>query len=270
MPPAVCLPPTILDQSFPRELSILQRVVETLGALERDVDNQSVVLLLTEATEMYVADFNWQEVTSYPILQVIHSLIVQWLLQPNAGVRLIPTNDGCTFPHPIPEGSGDGPLIALWRDEIGFLFDRYQRGNPGTPFVGIACINAFSKEPLGQYETPNEGNQFPLVGPDEIPTLSSIYVWQIDTDLHQRSVSYAAARKNLPLLGAVVAPRPVGSHYKVTIPGAPRSWPLDCNFDVVPDHYLRELEPIARLPFDVIKSVLLNGTFPPMTDRLQT
>lgn len=268
MPPALCLPPAVLDHSFPREQKDLLRVSRALGALEENVDGRKCSLLLTSAMTVFVEMFEWNGVRSYPLLQAIHGLLVQWLLQPTSGVRLVTCDPNLSFiPHPLPEESGDGVLIDLWREETGRIYAMHIQCGEVRPCVGVACDHAYSGGALGKYIEPAPPEHFPLAGPNETAALEDFEVWAPRGDIHQLQVSYTAARENVHVLGGVIASKAEGSHFKVTFPGKRRPWPLDYNIDPIPDRFLRSLAAIVELPVEVVKHTLLCGEMPPRRPR---
>lgn len=263
MPAALCLPPAILDHTFPADLRTLQRVGRALGNLQKDAAAKRCYLLMTPAMEEFVVNFEWADVASYPLLQVVYQLLVQWLLQPTPEVRMIDTTSVVAFElHPVPVGSGGGLLIDLWQEQVGKLFTLCSSSPKAAACVGVACDFAYAGGPLGSYVEPASARRFPLVGPAEFRALDNLDVWVIPADFHTRHVSYGDAERNLKVLGGKISDIAVGSHYKVTFPDGRRSWTLDSNFDRVPDRFIDELGPILDLPVDVIRYVLIFGEYP--------
>src|SRR5579859_81190 len=124
MPPALCLPPVILDQSFPRDIEELNRAAFALGSLQELAENNGCFLILTSCLMTYQDCFEWegQVKAAYPLLVDLQRIVVQWLLQPTNRIRCVSTEEISAFiPHPVPSGSGVGPLVDIWRDETGKL-----------------------------------------------------------------------------------------------------------------------------------------------------
>ena len=133
--------------------------------------------------------------------------------------------------------------------------------------VAVACDFAFSGGDLGSYADPVPHQHFPLVGPSELVTIENFDTWDIPIDLHQRLVSFYDAKRNLPVIGGILADKAVGSHFKVTFPGAVRSWPLDYNVDPIPDRFLDQLPTLVKLPMSAIKYALIFGEMPKKKPR---
>jgi hypothetical protein len=218
---------------------------------------------------MFVDNFEWAGVASYPLLQVIHGLIVQWLLQPTSEVKLVPVETTTEYtPHPVPVDSGEGILIDLWREQVGKLYTLHKEKHGKSNFcVAVACDFAYSGGALGAYEPPFPEERFPLVGPGQVGGLDDFDMWVIPHDLHQMSVTYASARKHLSILGGEVSVKAEGSHYKVTFPRASRPWPLDYNMETIPNRFLDQLPALIGLPLEVIKYTLIFGRLPERKPR---
>jgi hypothetical protein len=272
MPPLISPSPVILDQSFPLDDETLELVAAALGNIEGLVQQGVVVLALTATLQLFVDEFDWQRTGPHPTLQMIYNLLVQWFLQPHNGLVILDLSSvpNCGT-HPIPSDCDDSGLITLWAEEVAKLLQLYEGCEKPQPYwVAVGCHHAFAGEPIGVYKGGTTTNRFPLVGKTEIPNLGDAYDWQIPSDLHLRQVSFHSAKKNVVLLGAVPVrpPRGGGSHYKVSFPGAPRSWVLDPNEDPLKDDFLKELVPILGLPFEVIKTALADGYIPEKTLKL--
>jgi hypothetical protein len=172
MPPAVCLTPAILDHTFPRDRATLLRVGAALGNLQQDALDERLCLLLTPAMTRYVVDFEWEDVTSYPLLLTIYNLLVQWLLQPSSEVRTVPVEVITDFvPHPVPEETSVGLLVDSWCEEVGKLFAKHSKCGCSGFCVAVACDFAFSGEQLNLYRDPVPTEHFPLLVPNKLATL---------------------------------------------------------------------------------------------------
>lgn len=109
----------------------------------------------------------------------------------------------------------------FWSDEMGkILWIHDSCCHREIFFVGIACEFAFSGEEPGTYHNPDNSRAFPLVGPDDLDTLDDAYDWDTPYDIHQKQVSFDAARKRCTVIGATgIEPPSSGSHYKVKFKG---------------------------------------------------
>ncbi len=108
---------------------------------------------------------------------------------------------------------------------------------------------------------------FPLVGPADLDALDDAFDWELPADLHQRGVTFDEAYRHVEMIVGRVEKPKGSSHYQVRFEGE-RSWPLDFNFDRIPDRVIKELQPITGYPFEVIKYVLLFGAWPKRKLRL--
>jgi hypothetical protein len=255
----------MLDQSFPRNDAVLNLVGKALGNLQLTLEANQAIIVLSNTLQMFVEDFDWQRTGPYPLLQVIHNLLVQWFLQPHSGLLVLDLDDiEIKIPHPIPNGCGHEGNVPLWAEEVARLLTLHDAcTESGCFFLGIACHNGFGGEPLGGYDAVFAGaRRFPLVGPTELMTLEDAYDWDVDANLHNQAVSFEEAKKNVPVLGGKVNNPTNGSHYKVTFPYSSRPWPLDYNEDPLKDEFVKQLVPITNYPFEVVKTVLLTGSFP--------
>jgi hypothetical protein len=271
MPPLLCPSPIILDQSFPRSEDVLKLVASALGNLQDYLQNGRANLVLSDVLQLFVAEFDWERTGPYPLLIDLYNLLVQWCLQPHDGLLTVNLD---TVPeageHPVPADCKDNDLVQLWAIELNKLLRIHDTcAAPGDRFIGVACHRAFGGELLGNYGGDPVAPFFPLVGPD-LYQLSDAFDWLTPADLHQKQVTFEAAKANISLLGAepIKTPRR-GSHFKVKFPGAPRSWVLDPNVNPLSDDFVRELVPLTNLPFAVIKTVLLTGTFPEKVLKLK-
>lgn len=266
MPPLICGSPVILDQSFPRDEHELSAVVDTLGQIGRQIENDQIHLILTEELANFVLEFEWKNRgDSYPILMEIHSLLNQWFLQSHERLVRFDLSDVNDYqPHPIPEGCSSVGLVDFWADEVGRLLALHDSCCPSNLyFIGIACEQAYSGSAPRLYCNPNVERCFPLVGPNEISRLLiDAYDWEVESDVQRQRVSVDKALRNYKAIGAIRIERPSsGSHYKMKFRKG-RSWVVDRNVDPIPDEFLSQLVTITRYPLPVIKIALITGNLP--------
>ena len=210
-PGLLCLPPSVLDQTFPRTLSVLERVGVALGVLQEKIEEGSCKVLFTPVLSGFVETFEWQGVQSYPILQAVYALLVEWLLKPGQASVSVAVGPGLAFvPHPIPNDSGEGVLIEIWREEVGRLFTVHRSSCAAGFCVGVACDFAFAGYPKGDYEPPVPGEAFPLVGPDDITSLLDFEIWDVPEGVNRAPIGYSEAKKNIPVLNGTVSSLPRG------------------------------------------------------------
>lgn len=273
MPPLLCPSPIMLDQSFPRTRDELDQVVEALAKLEELIEKDEAYVVLTDALASFIEHFDWvRDSACMPLLVEIHRLVNAWVIHPGIQfVRANVDNVSVYTPHPIPDGCPtNAPLISDWSDEVGRLWILHERTGESNYFIGIACTSAFAGKSLSEYpRNSNVVRVFPIVGPDDLGTLSNAFEWDLPQQLNHREVSFHQAYKHLPLIGAtnIRRPRSGGSHYVATFSGK-RSWTLDSNDDPVPDTYLDQLVPITGYPIDMIRYVLTEGRLPPKKLRI--
>lgn len=269
MPPLICVPPAILDQSFPRTDSELKRAALALGNMVVALDSNEAGLILTPILRDFVQDFDFEDRADYPLLLDIHRLLAQLLLQPHDGVVQVDLSRVVGHhPHPIPVGCGGDNLTVFWADEMGRLLLVHGRTSPpGLFYIGVACIYAFAGERQGRYDS--DQRAFPLVGIHDFRTrLTDADEWDVDANVRRTPVTFRLAKRNCGVIGAVGVKSPSsGSHYKVIFPGT-RSWVLDSNHSRIPEQYLRELCDITGYPIDVIWHALLRGEMPGKRARL--
>lgn len=269
MPPLLCAPPSILDQSFPRSGNELRRAAVALGELVEAIAANQARLLLTPLLREIVLGFDFESRADYPILIEIHKLLTQWFLQTHEGLVQVDLSSLHGHrPHPVPIGCSADNLIIFWSDEMGRLLMAHDTTNPTGPFyIGVACVHAFAGEQLGNYSS--DDRALPLVGRNDLAArLADSDEWVVDREAQKVPITFDLAKKNCIVLGATGVDRPSrGSHYKVRFPGA-RSWTLDANHDPIPERHLRELCVITGLPFDVVWCSLVRGEPPRKRSRI--
>jgi hypothetical protein len=205
----------------------------------------------------------WVGVRDYARLKTIVDVLGQLALQQRGVHRIQVSQIEGAIPHPLPLGCDALILGAIWSDEVGRLLVLHSRhAMAGRFFIGIASGSAFAGGALGGYDNASAVPTFPLVGPDQLSNLDDAFIWDLPNDIHQRNVTFDQARHNIGILGGIVKPPRSGtSHYQVQF-ATGRTWPLDSNFDVLPERYLDELVPITRCSLNVIRYVLTLGDWP--------
>lgn len=259
----LCLPPAILDQSFPRSLDELQLAATSIGAIMEGFQKEEFELIVPEIFSEFASElFEWTDAADQALLFEVHRALANLFLVPH-GLHAIDTTVVRQWrPHPVPSGCEAQGFIAIWADEAGKLLAIHDASrNRANGFcIGIACANAFSGEALGSYSGPIQ-HAFPLCGPEEIGELQDAFIWVTSDNITRKDVSYADAKRHLPVIGGTVHPQHGSSHHRVEFAGA-RSWVLDSNDDPVPEFYLRELVPITGMPLKAIKQALITGELP--------
>lgn len=261
MPPLLCLPPLLLDHSFPRDRDELNVVLSALGEIEAYLQEERCYLLNTDTFADFVGSIDWTNPSSYPQIQIIYDFLVRLYLQPSRNVLSF------TFPsievidqHPLPVKCGMSELSELWSHEMSVILHFHDTVS-NSFFIGVACPYAFDGQETDTYPQ-SEQRKFPLVGPDNLEMLEDAFEWIFPIGIFNQDVSFYLAKKNCFILGAegVEAP-PSGSHYKVRFKGS-RPWILDPNNDPIPNTFLDELKTITGYPLGVIKMALIHGKIP--------
>jgi hypothetical protein len=270
MPPLVCPSPVILDHSFPRDIDTLKDVVEALGSIQELLEREELIFLVTPIFQLFLTDFCWDKLPSYPLLLDVHRYLTSLLLQPNESVFVQNTDHlASQYAHPIPTGCESTAATEIWADEAGRLFGLHARRceSEGSFFIGIACHRGFAGKPIDSYPR-SSSPSFPLVGIADYQKLHDAEVWLTDPEIANKSISFADARKNVPLLGGTVSVSAVGSHYTVHFPSGLRPWVLSYNSEPLPDRFLKQLMPLTHKNLDYIRHVLYHGEKPLKTNRL--
>lgn len=262
LPPLLCPSPGLLDQTFHRNEAELLAIADVLGRLQDMIDENRAHLILTTVFADIFEEFDFQRSGPYPLLNDIHRHLAIWFLQQH-GVHIADLTHVSEYAtHPVPTECEDQGLVELWADEVGRLLAAHDEcPKSSTFFIGVACVSAFACGTLNRYGS-SAARVFPLVGPSEISLLAPAYEWVISRDIVQQDVPFSAAKRNLKFLGGKVEDSDGTSHCQVKFK-CNRTWPLDTNYDPVPDDHLRELSPITGYPLSVIKAVLLSGEAPP-------
>ena len=270
MPPIVCPSPDILDNTFPRSVGELRRVLSAVERLATMVQEERLILLLTTPLRAFIADdlFDWTRMNEFPQLLDIYNVLIRLALQQSGVERVDLSGVTAHHAHPVPHGCENLLSAPPWAEEIGKLYVLHnERCNGGDPFVAVACTLAFAGEHLGAYSHSDGTAHFALIGPEDVAQLSDSVEWDLPDGIANRSVSFDQAKNRLRMLGGSVKKAKGSSHYQVKFAGE-RTWPLDKNYRFVPDVYLAELEDITHLPLSVIKFVLINGIWPGKRRRL--
>ncbi|WP_375745468.1 hypothetical protein NR800_12025 [Corallococcus interemptor] len=268
--PSLLLPsPTLLDQSFPRTNEELKVISVSLSGMLELVREGECGLLSTEALRDFVEKFDWDRTGPYPLLMDIYRFLSQMLLYPSDYVFEVDVS-GATgnMLHPTPTACSSRGLSGDWSIEAGKVLELHLRHSGlQDAHIGVACAQAFAGEAKDSYAV--QVPAFPLVGPDDIGSLSDAYEWNVPSDIHQKSISFAEVRKNCFAIGATEILMPKGSsHYMVKF--ARRPWPLDCNTDPVPERFLGQLEDITGYPLPVIKTALIYGALPSKRPKISS
>lgn len=268
MPPLVIPSPAILDQTFPRSVEELKIVAASLGRLAEITDEAQCGVLLTNALRDFVELFDWDRAGPYPLLLDVHRMLAQLFLQPHELLFQADTQDVDEQQrHPLPGSCVDQGLALDWSVEVGKMLCLHKMHCPGSAFsVGVACALAFAGERKDTYQfsvgDAVEQEAFPIVGPEDVAGLDDVYDWDVPGDIHQKSVSFDAAKKNCFVIGATEVLRPANSSHYVVKFRNQRSWPLDYNTDPIPDRFLGQLKVITGYPLLVVKTALIEGRLP--------
>src|SRR5690349_13010110 len=120
MAPLLCLPPNLLDQSFPRDEEELRSVAEALGRIVAELQAERVHLLVSDVLAEFVGSFDWNPPRPYALLNDIYRLACQLILQPHPAVERLDLTSVEEFrPHPLPVGTSNLGLVEFWADEVG-------------------------------------------------------------------------------------------------------------------------------------------------------
>jgi hypothetical protein len=210
--------------------------------------------------------FDWSQIRLYPELQVIYHTLAQFALQ-QYGVESIDVSHVSVFTlHPLPHGCSADCAADEWAEEVGRLLTVHKDCCTGVPFIGVGCTSAFAGGALTTYDNPDSLPCFPLIGPNQVGALADYMVWDVPDDSRCVEVTFADAKSKIRLLGGKFNKAKGSSHSQVQFVGG-RTWPLDSNYDVIPEDYLRELEDITGYKLPVIKYVLTRGKWPPRVKR---
>lgn len=264
MPPLICAPTAILDQSFPRNRTELQRISLAVGNIQGQLDRNEIHLILSDQLIKCLDKFDWNVRDGYELLQQIYIHISQWYLSGNSRTERISLSDVKVYcPHPLPKGCIGTGLLESWSQEVGKMLAKHDKCCRRSHFfIGVACESAYSGSDKGSYDNPMGIRTFPLVGPDEIVILDDAYEWDVPPDIIRRSIFQEHVKSNYQAIGATkIQPPSRDSHYKVIFSGK-RSWTFTANIDPVPPRFLDELVRITGYPLPAIKYALIEGHLP--------
>jgi hypothetical protein len=264
MPPLICCSPTILDQSFPRNINELHLILDTLVKIQDQLARNEIHLILTDVLAELVTNVDWNIREEYAILKEIYRLLNMWFLQPHEGLVPIDVSKIVTYyKHPIPEGCESKGLIDFWSDEVGKILSIHDRCCSNQKFfIGIACESAYCTNKRRYYINPDSLRVFPLVGPTETASLDDGYYWEVRHEIRRINIPFRNVLRNYRVIGSNKLERPhSSSHWKLKFKGG-RTWTLDANIDPVAEDHLEELEAITGYPIQVIKYAFINGKLP--------
>jgi hypothetical protein len=261
--------PAFLGRSFPRSNQELYILSRALGSLQEQLEQGLFGLVLTDAYELFVENFDWERVASVPLLREFVKIVGSWLTRGSDLVVRVDVDPVSVFrPHPSPEYCAADGDAGLWSEQIGKLLTVHDEVAKDGFFIGIACCKRFAGEAPDIYGSSGD-RQFPLVGPDQVRALGDSETWWLPPNIHNIPVPYASARRNLHVLGGEVSSVAEGSHFKVRFSGAARSWPLDCKYDPLIERHIDELADLLALPRNVVRFGLLYGCLPDKRSRLE-
>ncbi len=145
----LCLGPTMLDHTFPRDECELRRVAVALGEVQKLLETGDLRLVSTEPLTDIVEMFDWDYPQAdicrlYPVLQSIYDLLNQWFLRQGTWlVTLYPPHRKDCAPHPVPLGVQPAGLVEDWSQELGRLRDIHSEcTGDGESFIGITVTIA--------------------------------------------------------------------------------------------------------------------------------
>jgi hypothetical protein len=257
------LPPTVLDQSFPRNIAELNHVSDALAEIQSLIERQVCRVIVTDVISDFLAEFDWQHAVSHSALHDIYNLLAAIVLRGgDASIRVRVDYLAAPFDHPLPRATTPSPVSARWQAEAGKLLAKHTSMlAAGRWCVGVPCESAFAGGACGDYDNPNNFPHFPLLSPDSVSQLTPCYEYIVRNEDVRTPVTFSLAKKHIHLLGGKVHKPSGGSHHRVTFVGA-RTWVLDPNDDPVPEAYLSQLTGICGTTLHVIKHTLLHGAWP--------
>lgn len=268
------LPPSILDQSFPRNVDELSTVAICLGEIESCLQSGRLRIISTNVFTEFLSDFEWcnRGEESYPLLHDIYNFLSYIFTNGREYCHIIDTQSVAHFTnHCLPSGCEPNGLAAIWQDETGRLLSLHDAHTTDDRyFIGIACAEAFSKAIAARRGHPGDGGRaFPLVGPVDLQSLACPFEWEVRDEDIRGEISVALARRNIAVLGGEVREPPESSHQKIRFSNSDRPWILDRNVDPLPHRFLKQLESISGYPYQVVRYALLHGELPNYRFRLR-
>ena len=263
-PKLIVLSPILIDQSFPRDSEDLLNVAVSLGNLTELLQHGDIIVLLTNVFVTFIEDTCFQREDHVPLVLEIYRYLQQISLVQNTSVRLIDVSKISDHqPHLVPVGVNENNgLIDFWKDEVGKLLkiELDTQDISGQYRIGIACDIGFSGGVCRAYPC-HDGHALPIVGESNFATLlASPYVWLTDPNIHNRTICFEDAKRNIEVFGCRYSRRESSHHQYIFEDG--RTWPLDENHSEIPLAYLDELVSITQLPLNVIRHTLVKGELP--------
>ncbi len=269
---AVLLPPTLIDQSFPRDLQELNKVAESFGELEKLSINIDLKVVTTDLLIDFLIDFQWQRdaADGYQLLNEVYAFLLRFLSAgSDRSICVTLAGIGDAPKHPLPIGCTTQGNSELWQDEVGKLLVLHDKVTTKNHFfLGVMCHHSFAEgKYVGSgYQNAN-ARAFPLIGPDTIYKLDPIRDWDVREEDIKGLISVNMAQQNINLIGGHIVDPRESSHQKVRFKGK-RPWVLDYNVDPIPERFLRQLLDKTDFPYEVIRFALLHGRMPTKRCRI--
>lgn len=276
MPPFLCLPPSLLDHSFPCSEDALRLHAACLGDVSECVlESQEAVLVRTAELQEAVERICWSDrpQTAIPILREIYRHLLQLMTaQGDSFITLeLPVDPNCP-PHPIPGNPPlTGALVDTWASALGRLLQQHDSSQRGTDYcLGIACGMSFDGHSTTTYLS-HPRRAFPVVGRIDIATaLIDGYGWDEPSQPCNFHLSFRDIQSNFAAIGGVSFDAPKGdSHYKLVFPNGD-TWTCDRNWGSdIGDNVIDELKRYTGMPLSVIKTALRTGRAPRRVSRFE-
>ena len=280
MPPLLCLPPVLIDHSFPRNDHELRIAAVALGEIGKEIELEQAHLLPMQIyDDLFAGDsVYWGEKRSnngYGLLRDIQrflSLLSSHITRNKELLEAIDISNVQSYlPHPVPQGFDDAEEMAqLWSEELGkimALHDNCIGKNKNKFFVGVVSAKAFADEKddvAENYINPDNRRVFPLVGLGYKQKLVDAYEWDVPTGIRDKQIYIRDIERNYRIIGASLLESPKrDDHFKLIFVGQ-RPWTFN-KTEPVPDPFLRELVEITSYPLEVIKAAFANGELPQKT-----
>jgi len=250
MPPLLVPSPLILDQTFPRlpeDLGIASRAIARLSIL---AENGDVILLFTPALIAVIKAFDWSDGSSGRIRAELFGLLMKMISrsEDRGLIRVSVKGAQSSWMHPLPESCDGTGQANVWASDVAAIFEGHMCCTHNAEwFVGVACERGFSGLGLGQYVA-NGHNSFPLVGEQNLGSLSDSFDWNWHTDYENKTVQIRdllRAKDRLQI--KTIDPPRRDSHYKVTLLNG-SVWNFSLNDDPIPRPYLNQLAGYLGMP----------------------
>ncbi len=220
MPPLLCLPPVLIDHSFPRDDHELNIASVALGEIIEEVESEQAQLLPMQIYDVLFDESNvyWGEKRSkegYKLLPTIQTALGRLSLRMQRNIELLEAIDILNvqsyLPHPVPQGFDDAEEMAqLWSEELGkilILHDNCIGKNKNKFFVGVVSAEAFAlgeDEAIEDYINPDNRRAFPLVGLGYKQKLADAYDWSIPSGTRDKQITFGTLNEITELLVQVV------------------------------------------------------------------